>query len=218
MRGRRFSGLHTNRTRLGLVGAAAVGGAVALWSGYSLLAARSAESVAYTVERPLDDRTEIRRYPELVRVETTGSSNREAFGRLFEYLQGANESRSDVAMIAPARTDGESIEMTSPVRTDDDGDEVRMGFYLPESYTPNTAPRPTDPAVSLAVEPPRSVAARRFSWWATDWRTSRQQSKLLETLAESDVTPVGEPFSLGYDAPGTSPFLRTNEVAVDVTW
>ncbi|PSQ66274.1 MAG: SOUL heme-binding protein [Halobacteriales archaeon SW_9_67_24] len=233
-----------NRTRLGLVGAAAVGGAVALWSGYSLLASRSTESVDYTVERTLDDRTEIRRYPELVRVETTGSSNREAFGRLFEYLQGANESRSEVTMTAPARTDGEadgeSIDMTSPVRTepereaegesvpmtspvrtddgDDGGDGVRMGFYLPGAYTPNTAPRPTDPAVSLVVEPPRSVAARRFSWWATARRTSRQQSKLLETLAGSDATPIGEPFSLGYDAPGTPPFLRTNEVAVEVEW
>ena len=195
-----------------------------------------------TVERTLDDRTEIRRYPELVRVETTGSSNREAFGRLFEYLQGANESRSAVAMTAPVRTDGdvdgESIEMTSPVRTEpereaesesvlmtspvrtddgDDGDGVRR-FYLPETYTPNTAPRPTDPTVSLAVEPPRSVAARRFSWWVTAWRTSRQQSKLLDTLSENGVTPIGEPFSLGYDAPGTPPFLRTNEVAVEVEW
>ena len=165
-------------------------------------------------------------------------------------------------MTAPVRTDGdvdgESIEMTSPVRTEpereaesesvlmtspvrtDDGDEVRMGFYLPETYTLNTAPRPTDPAVSLAVEPPRSVAARRFSWWVTAWRTSRQQSKLLDTLSENGVTPIGEPFSLGYDAPGTEPgitraqtpllfslgydapgtppFLRTNEVAVEVEW
>ncbi|MGN8214300.1 MULTISPECIES: SOUL family heme-binding protein [Halococcus] len=230
-----------NRTRLGIASAAAVGGAVALWSGYSVLTSRSAERVEYTVERTLDDRTEIRRYPELVRVETTGSSNREAFGRLFEYLQGANESRSAVAMTAPVRTDGdadgESIEMTSPVRTDaartdegesvsmtspvrtEDGDDgVRMGFYLPAKYTPNTAPRPTDAAISLATEDPRSIAARRFSWWATDWRTERQRSELLETLAESAVTPVGEPFDLGYDAPGTPPFLRTNEVAVEVTW
>jgi hypothetical protein len=230
-----------NRTRLGVAGAAAVGGAVALWSGYGVLASRSAERVEYTVERTIDNRTEIRRYPELVRVETTGSSNREAFGRLFEYLQGANEARSDVAMTVPVRTDedadgeptemtspvrtdgdradeGESVSMTSPVRTEGGGDGVRMGFYLPAEYTPNTAPRPTDAAVSLATEEPRSVAARHFSWWATDWRTNRQQSTLLETLSESAVTPVGEPFSLGYDAPGTPPFLRTNEVAVEVTW
>ncbi|EMA45378.1 SOUL family heme-binding protein [Halococcus saccharolyticus] len=230
-----------NRTRLEVASAAAVGGAVALWSGYSVLTSRSAERVEYIVERTIDDRTEIRRYPELVRVETTGSSNREAFERLFEYLQGANESRSAVAMTAPVRTDenadGEPIEMTSPVRTDvnrtdegesvsmtspvriEDGDDgVRMGFYLPAEYTPNTAPRPTDSAVSLAIEEPRSVAARRFSWWATDWRTKRQQSKLLQTLSRADVTPVGEPFSLGYDAPGTPPFLRRNEVAIEVTW
>jgi hypothetical protein len=232
-----------NRVRLGVIGASVAGGAVAVWSGFGLLRSRSVERVEYTVERSLDDRTEIRRYPELVRVETTGSSNREAFWRLFEYLQGANESRSDVAMTAPVRTEedardteesvsvemtspvridqnseSEAVSMTSPVRTDSSGDEIRMGFYLPSKYTPHTAPRPTDSAVSLAVEPPRSLATRRFSWWATEWRTNRQQSKLLDTLAESAVTPVDEPFSLGYDDPSMPPFLRTNEVAVEVEW
>ncbi|WP_049999041.1 SOUL family heme-binding protein [Halococcus sediminicola] len=227
-----------NRKRLGIVGVAAVGGVVGVWSAFGLLRSRSVERVGYTVERTIDDRTEIRRYPELTRVETTGSSNREAFRRLFEYLQGANASRSEVAMTAPVRTGedgetsekvpmtapvhtdtGESVSMTAPVRTDKDEENgVRMGFYLPEKYTPNTAPQPTDPDVSLAVEPPRSVATRRFSWWATDWRTSRQQSKLLDTLADTEVQPTGEPFVLGYDDPSTPPFLRTHEAAVDVEW
>ena len=211
-----------NRKRLGIIGVAAVGGAVGIWSAFGLLRSRSVERVAYTVERTIDDRTEIRRYPELVRVETTGSSDREAFGRLFDYLQGANASRSTVSMTAPVRTDedgetGEAVSMTAPVRIDEE-DGVRMGFYLPEKYTPNTAPQPTDTDVSLAVEPPRSVAARRFSWWATDWRTSRQQSKLLYALADIEVEPTGDPFVLGYDDPSTPPFLRTHEAAVDVEW
>lgn len=228
-----------NRARLA-IGAATAGGALAVWSAFGLLRSRSAERVDYTVEQTVDDRTEIRRYPELVRVETTGTSNRDAFGRLFEYIQGENESRSAVSMTAPVRTDdenaGEKIEMTAPVRTEngtdseevsmtapvrtdtDDDDGVRMGFYLPSKYTPNTAPRPTNPQVSLAVEAPRSVATRRFSWWRPDWRTHRQQSKLLATLEETDVTPGGEPFSLGYNDPSTPPFLRTNEVAVEVEW
>ena len=165
-----------NRARLGLVGAAAVGGGLALWSAFGLLRSRSAEQVDYIVERTIDDRTEVRRYPELVKVETTGSSNREAFFRLFDYIQGANESQSEVSMTAPVRTDdaGEEVSMTAPVRTDDDEDGVRMAFYLPVEYTPNTAPRPTHPGVSLAVESPRSVATRRFSWWSFDWRTRRQ--------------------------------------------
>lgn len=227
-----------NRARLGIIGAATVGGALAVWSAFGLLRSRSAERVDYTVERAIDDRTEVRRYPELVRVETVGESNREAFGRLFDYIQGKNESRSDVSMTAPVKIDeeaGEEIEMTSPVRmengadseevsmtspvrTDAADDGVRMGFYLPEKYTPNTAPRPTNPTVSLAIEPPRSVATRRFSWWRPDWRTRRQQSKLLATLDGTDARPVGEPFSLGYNDPSTPPFLRTNEVAVEVEW
>lgn len=210
-----------NRARLGLVGAAAVGGGLALWSAFGLLRSRSAEQVEYTVERTIDDRTEVRRYPELVRAETTGSSGREAFLRLFDYIQGANESGSDVPMTAPVRTDdaGETVSMTAPVRIDDDDEDgVRMAFYLPAEYTPNTAPRPAHSSVSLVVEPPRSVAARRFSWWAFDWRTRRQESKLLDSLAGSEVTPVGEPFSFGYDDPSVPPFLRTNEVAVEVEW
>ena len=209
-----------NRARLGLVGAVAVGGGLALWSAFGLLRSRSAEQVDYTVERTIDDRTEVRRYPELVKVETTGSSDREAFFRLFDYIQGANESQAEVSMTAPVREDdaSEEVSMTAPVRTDDDEDGVRMAFYLPAEYTPNTAPRPTHPRVSLAVEPPQSVATRRFSWWSFDWRTDRQGAKLLDTLDGSEVTPVGEPFSLGYDDPSVPPFLRTNEVAVEVVW
>ena len=95
--------------------------------------------------------------------------------RLFEYLQGANESRSAVAMTAPAHTDGdvdgESIEMTSPVRTepereaegesvpmtspvrtddgDDGGDGVRMGVLSPRGLHPEHGPT-ADRSSSLA--------------------------------------------------------------------
>src|SRR5699024_8814879 len=116
------------------------GSALAVWSAFGVLRTRSAERVDYTVERMIDDRTEIRRYPELVRVETTGDSTREAFGRLFDYIQGANESRSDVSMTAPVRTDentaedeevGEEIEMTAPVRTENGSDSESVSMTAP---------------------------------------------------------------------------------------
>ena len=125
--------MNLNRTRVGIIGAAAVCGVLTVRSGYRLLVSRSVERVAYTVERTIDDRTEIRRYPELVRVETTGSSNREAFSRLFEYIEGANESRSAVAMTAPVRTErseSESVSMTAPVRTESVGRGAVFGVYV----------------------------------------------------------------------------------------
>jgi len=66
------------------------------------------------------------------------------------------------------------------------------------------------------VEPPRTLAVRRFSWWPTANRVATQERRLLETLDRHGIEQVGEPFFLGYDAPGTLPFLRTNEVAVPV--
>ena len=91
-----------------------------------------------------------------------------------------------------------------------------MGFYLPGEYEAGSAPTPTNPAVSLTVEPPRTLAVLPFSWYATPGRTERKRRDLLRAVRAADVEPVGEPFLLQYDDPWTPPFMRTNEVAVAV--
>ena len=122
-----------------------------------------------------------------------------------------------IAMTAPVRTargSGEALSMTAPVRTDSEGSAVTMAFYLPAEYDAETAPAPTDPAVRLVVEPARTVAARRFSWYATDDRVERERRALLDVLAEGDVEPLGSPVLLQYNDPWTPPFMRRNEVEV----
>jgi len=106
--------------------------------------------------------------------------------------------------------------MTAPVRSAESGGEVTMAFYLPAAYAPDTAPEPTDPAVSLVVEDTRKLAVRRFSWTATAERVRRHERDLLDAVAAHELQPQGEPFRMRYDAPGTPPFLRTNEVAVGI--
>jgi hypothetical protein len=64
--------------------------------------------------------------------------------------------------------------------------------------------------------PSRTLAVLSFSWWATDGRTARKQRALLDALVDADLTVAGEPFLMQYDPPWTPPFLRTNEVAVEV--
>ena len=63
---------------------------------------------------------------------------------------------------------------------------------------------------------PRTLAVVSFSWWPTAGRVERAERRLLATLADHGIEAVAEPFLLGYDAPWTPPFLRTNEVAVEV--
>ncbi len=192
-----------------------VGGLLAAWIGWGVYVSRTTERVpSETLER--FDGVEIRRYPQLVLVETTANDERTAFQRLFRYISGSNARSEDIAMTAPVATRGESISMTAPVRTESDEGGVTMAFYLPATYSPATAPTPTDPAVQLVVEPPRTVGVRRFSWYATDDRVDRQRDRLLETLSREDLETSGRPMLLQYNDPWTPPFLRTNEVEVEI--
>ncbi len=192
-----------------------IGSLLVLWIGWGVYVARTTDRVpSETLDRV--DGVEIRRYPRTVRVETTAQDTRTAFGRLFRYISGANERGEDVAMTAPVAVRGSSIPVISPVRTGSDGGDVTMAFYLPRTHTPETAPTPTDADVRLVVEPPRTVAVCRFSWYATNERVDRQRERLLERLARLDLEARGEPTLLQYNDPWTPPFMRTNEVEVEL--
>ncbi|MFC6826010.1 SOUL family heme-binding protein [Halopelagius fulvigenes] len=204
----------------------------------SLYESRSAANVSYETVGTLDD-VEVRRYPTAVVAETAAPSERQAFGRLFRYISGNNRSDAELSMTSPVATGdatrtarapdrdggelaadsaGEEVSMTAPVETSRGADGVRMAFYLPESYDYESAPRPVDPNVRVVELPARTLAVKRFSWWATDRRVERQTDELRSDLRgdDSGVRVVGDPFLLRYDAPGTPPFLRRNEVAVEV--
>lgn len=213
---------------LGLVGSlAAVAGA---WSLYQRV---ETESVPYTTVATIGD-VELRRYPPAVLVETTAPSENAAFRRLFRYISGENEGSRDVAMTTPVEVTGEgtTIPMTAPVAVtggrrlpmtapversqEDRGATVRMSFYLPSVYDFDTAPRPTNDDVDLVAVPERTLAVLRFSGRPSDRRVTTKTERLLSTLADTDVPTIGEPVFMGYDAPWTLPFLRRNEVAVEV--
>jgi hypothetical protein len=198
-----------------------VGGGVVLagWVGWGIYSTRSAESVPYEQLRTVNG-TDIRRYPQTVLVETTAPTQWIAFQRLFRYISGANEGNESISMTAPVETQsGESIAMTTPVRSEATGTEaetIRMAFYLPSEYTPETAPEPTEPDVTLITEPRKTVAVDQFSWYAPEWRVTRRTRKLLSTLEREDIERKGEPYLLRYNDPWTPPFMRRNEVAVEV--
>lgn len=211
---------------LGAVGALV--GAVGVWN---LHQRYTTAEVPYTVVDRVDG-VELRRYQPAVLAETVAPSEREAFWRLFRYITGANRGDGEVAMTAPVEQDGESIPMTAPVavgrgrgrsvpmtapvESDERDEGVRMAFYLPAAYDLESAPRPTEGSVELVAVPDRTLAVRRFSWWPTDGRIARETDRLLSAVERADVRVVGEPFFMGYEGPGTLPFLRRNEVSVEV--
>jgi hypothetical protein len=134
-------------------------------------------------------------------------------------VESAGES---IPMTAPVESEAErrseSISMTTPVESDTTDAGVRMAFYLPAEYDYDTAPRPTDDSVRLVEQPGRTLALLGFSWFTTEGRVARKTDELLATLADAadEIDVVDDPFLMRYDGPGVPPFLRTNEVAVEV--
>ncbi|WP_265108629.1 SOUL family heme-binding protein [Halosolutus halophilus] len=218
------------QTRVAAV-ASVVTGLLAAWIGWGLYVITTTERVpSETLDR--DGPFERRRYPATALVETTAPDERTAFRRLFRYIGGENGASDEISMTAPvttsahgrsatapgrsSRRDGESVAMTAPVRTDRTGEAVTMGFFLPPEYTLETAPAPTDPDVHLVVEPSRTVAAYRFSWYATPARVDRARAALLAELEERGLERRDDPVVFQYNDPWTPPFMRRNEVAVTI--
>lgn len=195
-------------------------------AGCSVFGVRSGtEQPGYEVVERLGETVELRRYGErlaaevIVASDPDGEGRNAAFGVLFDYISGANRSRTQIAMTAPVETDAapEKIAMTAPVATArTENQETSMRFFLPASYTLETAPEPTDSRVRLVVLPPQTVATLRYSGSRAEQRVAERQAELLAALKTSGWQPTAVPVSFFYDPPWTLPFLRRNEVAVPV--
>jgi hypothetical protein len=209
------------------VAAAVLAGLVS--AGCSVFGDRSGyESSAYTViDRPAPD-LEIRTYaPRVaaeVRVPMGDWQSDAAFRTLFRYITGANEGAQDVAMTTPVEmtprgaSDGADIAMTTPVESSEDADGMmRMQFFLPASYTVDTAPVPTDPAVAIVAVPEKRFAVRRFAGFGFESSVARETRALLADLSGAERwRAAAAPVAMFYDPPWTLPFFRRNEVAVAV--
>ena len=94
-------------------------------------------------------------------------------------------------MTAPvAESASEPVAMTVPVMEQGNGDMRRVTFSMPSKYTLETLPKPNNTAVTLREIPAHRVAVTRFSWYATDSRVARLQSRLLDALKRDNINTI----------------------------
>jgi len=181
------------------------------------------EEPSYTVVARLNDAVEIRRYAPRVAAEVALDQGGEqarsaAFQALFDYITGENKGPAGadkIAMTVPVSVhDPERVAMTAPVETSETDGKMRMRFFLPAKYDADTAPEPLDKRVEITRVPEETIATLRYSGIGREFK--ERETGLLDVLKDSEWQPVGEPFTLYYDAPFTLPFLRRNEAAVRV--
>lgn len=174
------------------------------------------DEVSYQVLASYGD-VEVRRYPRILLASVDGKNANEAFGLLFRYISGKNESSDKIAMTVPVITDeprGKTIAMTAPVIRQ----ERRMSFVMPSELSLKDVPRPMDDAVRIDEIPERVLAAMRFRGYARETDVKERTVLLLEVANKQGLKVIGEPFKMFYNSPWTPGFMRRNEVAVEIEW
>ena len=176
-----------------------------------------------------DGDVEFRHYPAYLVAQTTveNSSDRDeaasiGFRRLFKYITGENTTETEISMTAPVEQFagnsqvGKKIDMTAPVEQVQNQEGWAVAFILPKIFNWDSAPVPSNPAVKIVERPARLVATLRYSGRWTDKNVARHGQELksyLEVHSIAQVSPVQTAF---YNAPFTPPFMRRNEVQIEV--
>lgn len=147
---------------------------------------------------------ELRRYAARVQAvtELEGSGQSSAgFRRLAGFIFGGNERAQSIAMTAPVQ---ETLQTERPLMT----------FTMPRDYALAELPAPADPRVRLVAVPAQTVAAIRFSGWATPGKIARMTRELTAALAAQGIPASGTPVLNQYNPPWTPPMLRRNEITL----
>ena len=175
----------------------------------------------YSVIARIGD-VEIRQYGERLAAETTvpgqsmEATRNAAFRILADYIFGKNKAKMEIAMTAPVSQSSERIAMTAPVSQQQTRDGWKMRFFLPEGMALDSAPVPNDPRVKIVVVPREDYAVLRFSGSRDDGAVKSHIAKLRAALSGRGWQPIGNAVAWFYDPPWTLPFLRRNEVAIEV--
>lgn len=184
------------------------------------------EEPAYTVTEQSAP-FELRTYqPKIVAEVVVSGSMDEAssmgFRLLANYIFGNNTAggggSEKIQMTAPVGMEpsSEKISMTAPVSMQESDGRWRVSFVMPSQYTMETLPRPNNAAVTIREIPATRYAVIRFSGLTGAKKVANKTEDLQAWLAKKGLKPVGAPELARYNPPWILPFLRRNEIMVEV--
>lgn len=176
---------------------------------------------------------ELREYaPQIVaEVAVTGdldSASSQGFRLLAAYIFGQNQVSEKVAMTAPvaieASNDQKSakIAMTAPVGIQADQSNLdvdqqwTVSFVMPSEYTIDTLPKPLNSQVRIRTIPVERKAVIRFSGFYDEEKVLEKTKILEDWIKAKQWQTIGSPQFARYNPPWTLPFMRRNEILIQV--
>jgi len=185
------------------------------------LVANDVETPSYKVVAS-EGQIEIRQYGAMIVAEANvegerGNAIGNGFRVIADYIFGNNLASKNVAMTAPVtQQSNETIAMTAPVTQQSDGASWKVRFVMPSEYTLVTLPQPKNPEVQLIEVPSSRFVAIQFSGFGNQKSLDEHTEQLLGYLEREGLRPLGQPTYAFYNAPWTLPFMRRNEVMIEI--
>ena len=199
-----------------------------IWIGIGLYLKWATPKPVYTIIKS-DGQIEVRQYKKQLYAETEVSADNfsdassRAFMIIADYIFGNNtqgNAPEKIAMTAPVVAQrAEKIAMTTPVIAQENESGVyTVAYIMPEKYQYlEELPTPNNKQVKLRSVSGYKVVAIQFPGFFGDKRqTKKKEEKLYKWAEANGYVPISSPIYAGYDPPTTPPFLRRNEIMLEI--
>jgi hypothetical protein len=196
-------------------------------------------SVAMAVEEPKytvlekAEPFELREYAPLIVAEAEVEGDLDAasslgFRLIAGYIFGENQVAEKMAMTAPVgiasntQKTSAKIAMTAPVvmaahaSTNASNRLWTVSFVMPAEYTLASLPKPLNPKIKIREIAAQKRAVVTFSGFYDEEKVQAKTQALRDWMQVKNLKSAGEPQFARYDAPWTLPFMRRNEVMLEV--
>ena len=193
-----------------------------------LIAGVLAGPVMSNVEKPdykviqSEQNIEIRQYEPMIiaEVEVDGKREdaiRDGFRLLADYIFGNNTVQQVISMTAPVQQkENQKIAMTAPVQQQSMGKSWRMSFVMPSKYKLDSLPVPNNNRVRLKEILTKKFVVIEFSGTNSNENVTKHENQLMNYIEANQINIIGSPKYAFYNAPWTLPFLRRNEVMIEI--
>ena len=165
---------------------------------------------------------EIRLYEAMIfaEVEVDGKREdaiRDGFRLLADYIFGNNTVQQVISMTTPVQQkENQKIAMTAPVQQQSMGKSWRMSFVMPSKYRLDSLPVPNNNRVRLKEILPKKFVVIEFSGSNSNENVIGHENQLMNFIEANQINIIGSPKYAFYNAPWTLPFLRRNEVMIEI--
>ena len=165
---------------------------------------------------------EIRQYEPMIiaEVEVDGKREdaiRDGFRLIADYIFGNNTVEQNISMTAPVQQkENQKIAMTSPVQQQLAGKSWQISFVMPSKYSMDSLPVPNNNRVRLKEILAKKFVVIEFSGTNSTENVKEHENQLINYIEGNQIKIIDSPKYAFYNAPWTLPFLRRNEVMIEI--